>query len=168
MPPGIADRDADVWEPLLAVADAAGGDWPERARVAAVALVADAKGGSPSLGIRLLSDLRNVFGEHDALSNETILIALIEIEDAPWAELRGKPLDSRGLSNRLRPYGIKPKTVRIGDRTPKGYERAELWDAWQRYLPSSPIEPATTATTAADAPRESNPTEAEILSLIHI
>ncbi len=162
MPPGIADRDADVWEPLLAVADAAGGDWPERARVAAVALVADAKGGSPSLGIRLLSDLRNVFGEHDALSTETILIALIEIEDAPWAELRGKPLDSRGLSNRLRPYGIKPKTVRIGDRTPKGYERAELWDAWQRYLPSSPIEPATTATTAADAPRESNPTEAEI------
>lgn len=162
MPPGIADRDADVWEPLLAVADAAGGDWPERARVAAVALVADAKGGSPSLGIRLLSDLRNVFGEHDALSTETILTALIEIEDAPWAELRGKPLDSRGLSNRLRPYGIKPKTVRIGDRTPKGYERAELWDAWQRYLPSSPIEPATTATTAADAPRESNPTEAEI------
>ena len=30
MPAGIADRDADVWEPLLAIADAAGGDWPER------------------------------------------------------------------------------------------------------------------------------------------
>ena len=43
MPDGIADRDADVWEALLAVADAAGGDWPERARVAAVALVADSK-----------------------------------------------------------------------------------------------------------------------------
>ncbi|WP_254706431.1 bifunctional DNA primase/polymerase [Streptomyces lunaelactis] len=28
-----SDRPADVWEPLLAVADAAGGNWPERARV---------------------------------------------------------------------------------------------------------------------------------------
>jgi Protein of unknown function (DUF3631) len=38
MPPGIEDRNADVWEPLLAIADAIGGDWPERARVAAVSL----------------------------------------------------------------------------------------------------------------------------------
>ena len=28
MPEGIEDRNADVWEALLAVADAAGGDWP--------------------------------------------------------------------------------------------------------------------------------------------
>ena len=63
MPDGIEDRDADVWEPLLAVADAAGGDWPERARVAAVALVALSKESTPSLGIRLLADLRDVFGD---------------------------------------------------------------------------------------------------------
>ena len=37
-PEGIEDRDADVWEPLLAVAELAGGHWPERARVAAVPL----------------------------------------------------------------------------------------------------------------------------------
>ena len=29
MPDGVTDRPADVWEPLLAVADAAGGDWPD-------------------------------------------------------------------------------------------------------------------------------------------
>lgn len=28
MPEGVTDRPADVWEPLLAVADAAGGHWP--------------------------------------------------------------------------------------------------------------------------------------------
>lgn len=39
MPAGITDRAADAWEPLLAVADAAGGEWPERARQAAVVLV---------------------------------------------------------------------------------------------------------------------------------
>ena len=33
MPDGIEDRNADVWEPLLAIADLAGGEWPERARV---------------------------------------------------------------------------------------------------------------------------------------
>ena len=32
MPNGIRDRDADVWEALLAVADVAGRNWPERAR----------------------------------------------------------------------------------------------------------------------------------------
>ena len=40
LPKGVEDRDADVWEPLLTVAELAGGHWPERARVAAVAHVA--------------------------------------------------------------------------------------------------------------------------------
>lgn len=148
MPDGIADRDADVWEALLAVADAAGGDWPTRAREAAVALVASAKESTPSLGIRLLSDLRTIFGEHDHLATEYILNKLIEIEEAPWGDIRGKPLDARGLSNRLRPYGVESKTVRVGDRTPKGYQRADLLDAWARYLPSSPMGAATRATSA--------------------
>ena len=38
LPPGIEDRDADAWEPLLAVADEAGDDWPSRAREAPVYL----------------------------------------------------------------------------------------------------------------------------------
>ena len=38
LPPEIQDRDADVWEPLIFIADAVGGSWPERARVSAVSL----------------------------------------------------------------------------------------------------------------------------------
>ena len=57
MPDGIEDRDADVWEALLAVADVAGGDWPERARVALLRLLRT-QGSTPSLGVRLLADLR--------------------------------------------------------------------------------------------------------------
>ena len=152
MPTGIHDRDADVWEALLAVADAAGGRWPETARVAAVALVADAKQSTPSLGILLLSDLRNIFGNDDALSTETILSKLHVIEESPWCDLRGKPIDARGLSNRLRPYGIAPTTVRIGLATPKGYTRSSLWDAWARYLGSPPMGAATSATTATVKP----------------
>lgn len=154
IPDGIADRDADIWEPLLAVADAAGDHWPDTARVAAVAHVAAAKGGSPSLGIRLLTDLRTVFGEcAESLGTAQILSYLQEMEEAPWGDLRGRPLDARGLSRRLAEYQISPTTVRVGDKTPKGYKREAFYDAWARYLPQSqrdvgtpPEESATSAT----------------------
>jgi hypothetical protein len=148
MPAGITDRAADVWEALLAVADAAGGDWPERARVAAVALVADAKRETPSLRIRLLSDIRHVFGARDAISTEELIKCLCAIDESPWGDLRGKPIDARSLAHRLGTYGVKSKVVRIGDHTPRGYARTDLWDAWQRYLSVPPIDAATSATSA--------------------
>ncbi len=136
MPSGIADRDADVWEALLAVADAAGGRWPETARVAAVAHVADSKAGVPSLGIQLLADIRQVFGDADGIPTKTLLDKLIALEESPWGDLRGKPLSDRGLSNRLDKYGIKPTTIRVGAGTPRGYKREDFHDAWVRYLPN--------------------------------
>jgi hypothetical protein len=156
MPPGIADRPADVWEALLAVADAAGESWPERARVAAVALVADAVGDRGSLGVRLLEDLRKVFGEKPALSTVDILVALNSFEESPWGDLKGKPLDARRLANLLKPYGVASKNIRIGEDVAKGYASEDLHDPWQRYLnqdevaalPLSPKESATSATPA--------------------
>jgi hypothetical protein len=134
IPAGIADRDADVWEALLTVADLAGGDWPERARVAAVALVAATKEDTPSLGEMLLRDVRAVFGDAERLSTETILERLCGLDESPWGELRGKPLDARGLARRLGKYGVHPKVLRIGETTPRGYEAADLADPWSRYL----------------------------------
>lgn len=148
MPSGITDRNADVWEPLLAVADAAGGDWPEVARVAAVSLVADANAGVPSLGIQLLSDIREAFGDDDQIPTDALLEKLHRLEESPWSDLRGKPLDARGLSSRLRPYNIKPTTLRVGASTPKGYRREDLHDAWLRYLGPPAYISATSATTA--------------------
>jgi 5S rRNA maturation endonuclease (ribonuclease M5) len=135
MPAGIEDRNADVWEALFAVADTAGGDWPKLAREAAVALVAAGREEEPSLGIRLLGDLRTIFGKAEALFTKTILDGLHELEEAPWKDLKGKGLDSRGLALRLRQYGIRRKQVREGKQTSKGYTRADLADAWDRYLP---------------------------------
>lgn len=152
MPPGVEDRDADVWEALLAVADAAGGEWPARAREAAVALVADSKGSTPSLGVRLLSDLRNIFGGRDSLASEDILRKLAEMDEAPWADLRGKPIDSRKLAGLLRPYGVASKNVRLEQGVVKGYAREDLYDPWSRYLGPSPLERATPATGATANP----------------
>ena len=138
LPHGIQDRDADVWEPLMAVADAAGDEWPDQARVAAVTLVTLLREANPSLGVRLLADLRTVFEEAEAKSTAAILTALHDIDEAPWGDIRGKPLDDRGLARRLVRYGIKPKVIRIGEGTARGYVRADLHDAWDRYLGPSP------------------------------
>jgi hypothetical protein len=130
------------------VADAAGSDWPERARVAAVALVADSKRETPSLGIRLLSDLRHVFGDDDYISTEQIISKLTNMDEAPWADIGGKSMDSRSLANRLRRYDIKSRNVRIGTSIAKGYSRADLHEVWKRYLPPPAHGSATSATSA--------------------
>jgi hypothetical protein len=159
LPAGLTDRPADVWEPLIIVADVAGGDWPERARQAATALVVEQADSATTLGVRLLEDVRSVFEDTgaDRLSSKDLLDGLVALEEAPWGDLRGRPLDSRGLARRLKPYGVESRVVRIGEHTPRGYERSDFEDAWKRYLgegtvrsssSSTPQESATSATSA--------------------
>ena len=76
--------------------------WPDRARAAAVALVAISKESTPSLGVRLLADLRQIFGDVEALATETIIRRLHALDESTWLEIKGKPLNDRGLANRLR------------------------------------------------------------------
>ena len=154
MPAGIEDRAADVWEALLMVADAAGGDWPKVAREAAVALVALAKAAVPSLGVRLLSDLRAIWDGTDGMHTEVLLERLIAIEEAPWGDLRGKALEPRRLSRFLSEYEVKPHDVRAlvdgEEKNRKGYKREDLHDAWQRYLPATDAPVCTVCGEALD------------------
>jgi hypothetical protein len=133
MPSGIEDRDADVWEDLLAIAAAASDGWLKKARAAAVALVASARQSEPSLNVRLLTDIKTVFGANGNtafLPTEMLLHQLRSLPEAPWGDLKGKPLDAFGLARRLRQYEIRSKVGRVGDSTPHGYERASFVDAW--------------------------------------
>ncbi len=99
------------------------------------------------MGIRLLADLRMVFGQNDVMSTDTLLSLLHKIEEAPWSDLRGKALTDRGLAQRLRQYGVRSKVVRVGAATPRGYAREDFHDAWTRYLGPLPMEGATSATS---------------------
>lgn len=165
MPPGVEDRNADVWEALLAVADLAGGDWPTRARVTAVSLVTASSDRAGSLGVLLLRDLRTIFEEADRLPTETVLDRLHHLEEAPWSDLRGKPLDARGLSRRLAKYGVAPKVYREGDRTFRGYGTDELFDPWSRYLDTTTphAEPDTDVTdVTASQPEPASYTVTEV------
>lgn len=168
MPEGVEDRNADVWEPLIAVADLAGGVWPERSRVAAVSAVSDARAAnSESLGIRLLGDLRTVFSDRARMSTEDILSALNAMEDAPWGDLRGRELDARALARRLKRYDVAPRYMRIPDRDgpAKGYDAADLADPWSRYLP--PARPATGSTTSTSETKPAQ-TPADVDHVDHV
>ncbi|GAB2722230.1 DUF3631 domain-containing protein [Kitasatospora kifunensis] len=161
MPDGISDRPADVWEPLLAVADAAGGDWPERARAACVHLVTAAKANDKgSLGIRLLADLRDIFNGAERMLSTELLSKLAGLDDAPWADLDGKVITARALARMLGDYvtadndPIKPRNIKTGPKSSaKGYYATDLADAWLRYCPPRPprVQESATAATSATA-----------------
>ncbi|MGH3686943.1 MAG: DUF3631 domain-containing protein [Pseudonocardiaceae bacterium] len=152
MPKGVTDRPAEIWEPLLAIADTAGGHWPTTARNACRHFTLAAGPQITSIGIRLLADLQEVFTRAgtDRIITADILTALGELEESPWADLHGKPLDSRRLSKELARYGIKPKNLRLpAGGVVKGYRtdgEDGLADVWSRYLPG-----AATSATAATA-----------------
>jgi len=152
LPDGITDRSADVWEPLIAIADAAGGSWPERARVAAVALVALAQEREPGHGVRLLADIRDIFGTKTAMPTESMLEALLDLDESPWASgPGGKMLDARMMATLLSAFNIKSKSLRTGSRVVRGYERTSFEDPWERYLPSTaPETPEVTITDPED------------------
>ena len=69
------------------------------------------------------------------MTTTTILNALHDLPESPWNDLKGKPINDRGLAVRLRQYGIESKQVRIGEVTLKGYTRSDFFDVWRRYVP---------------------------------
>jgi Protein of unknown function (DUF3631) len=144
-PMPLEDRAADTWEPLIAIADLAGGDWPTRARSAATLMTtAEAQQEEDtSASVRLLGDLREVFGDDDALYSTTILDRLHKLEDSPWGDWYGRLLTTRDLARLLRPYQVRARNLREhGTGAPrKGYTRADLHEPWARYLPLHPLHP---------------------------
>jgi len=146
MPSTLRGRAADNWRHLLAIADLAGGDWPQRARQAAEKL---STGHSErSAGIMLLSDLRALFRERDIdrLSSAEIVGALETMEDRPWPEWKtGKPITVRQLATLLEPFSVTPNTIRIASGTSKGYLLKQFEEPFRRYLPDRSVTPSQPA-----------------------
>ncbi len=158
----LEDRAADTWEPLFAIAELAGGPWPERAAKAATEIT-NAEISTEveaSLGVRLLTDCRAIFthgmfpgAQHGVIASEELVKRLRAIDDAPWD---GFGLNTRGLSQRLEPYGIRPDRVRPDGRSGaqvRGYKLADFIDAFERYCPpvEDPTEDMSPPVTASPA-----------------
>jgi Protein of unknown function (DUF3631) len=137
MPAGLSDRAEDVWEPLLAIADLAGGDWPQRARCAAVALSGNRTDDEDSHRVQLLRDVRAIFMKRgiDEIGSTDLVFALNAIEESPWAGWsRGTGLSTHALAKQFKQFGIAPRHTRDGSA--RGYSLHQFEDAFSRYLPA--------------------------------
>jgi hypothetical protein len=138
----LSDRDQDIWATLFAVADAAGGSWPERARAAALAL-SHRDVGDDNIRVMLLADLqdpveRRADDSCEYIPTSDLIAHLGALEDRPWCAWGKKEerITPRGLARLLKPLGAKPDVRREkgADTTFRGYVLAELADAVLRYL----------------------------------
>ena len=145
VPDALPDRAADIWEPLLAIADAGGGSWPGRARTAAVALNAAPDDADESMNVRLLSDIRAILEQVDSgrIASVDLVHRLQHDEETPWDDR----LTPGRLALRLRSFGIRPHAIREGSDVFKGYQTEDFADAWDRYLAGTPQNIGHTVTT---------------------
>ena len=146
----VEDRAADTWEPLIAMADIAGGDWPDQAWEACIAMVAsDADADeNQSLGILLLADIRDIFADQARpfVSTGVLVEALRAVESSPWKDF---DFNARKLAYRLAPFGVKPKPDAKGNV--RGYRLEDLKDAFTRYLRQNPSNPSETTSEQAQS-----------------
>lgn len=140
MPEGLTPRAEDVWRGLIAVADQAGGEWPARARAAAVKLSAgqEARQDGP---VRLLAELQAVFGDSERMTTAEILAKLARLPESRHKPVKyGDTADlnrkSKALAEELEPFEVRPRTIRIKRGTARGYLREWLEPLWDRYLPA--------------------------------
>ena len=180
LPDELDDRAQDAYEPLLAIAELAGGVWSERARKTLVAL-RSALVDEDEIAVQLLDHIRDVFkksGHGDDDQREACNADAARRPRRPrgsavvtWHR-DGKPLSPSGLARLLRQFGIRPKTIRLSDTdTAKGYERDDFTDAWKRYTPqlpaSQPSQPSQPSSHAGFDPfsqpsQDDSVTDAEI------
>jgi putative DNA primase/helicase len=127
IPDALNDRAADNWRPLLAIADLAGGDWPQLARHACLTLSGEAV--EDSLGVMLLADCRSAFGD-DAVIRSADLVQLLTADpERPWAEYNrgGKPITQRQVARLLGAFCIISDTVHPPSLPQgKGYRRVDF------------------------------------------
>jgi len=138
VPESLDDRAQDNWRTLLAIADAAGGNWPKRARLAALSI---SLGRGDHVGARdqILGDCKGVIGDMKAISSAALRDGLLKLEERPWSEW-GKPprpLTQTVLAGLLKPYGIKSGNVRVNGEVLRGYTRADFEESWKRYVAGS-------------------------------
>ncbi|WP_329166564.1 DUF3631 domain-containing protein [Streptomyces sp. NBC_01717] len=138
----VEDRAADTWEPLVAVADLAGGQWPDLARAACQAMTkheVEQDQDNGGLSIRLLADIRRAFaaeGNLSAIRTGRLLDILNQDDESPWPGYTDKGLTPRGLQILLKHYGISAANRRFpGNVQARGFTRLQFADAWARYCP---------------------------------
>jgi putative DNA primase/helicase len=155
IPEGLNDRAADIWEPLFVLADLAGGDWPQKARQAALTLsgVEQTTNVMGGLLIDCLLILTNL--EIDRIFSRDLVQALNLLNGRPWRALtKGKPIDEYWLGRQLRPFGIHSQSIWVGKNSAKGYLKEDILEPARRYVSKADWEAYQDAYLVTDPPPE--------------
>lgn len=139
LPENLHDREQDNWEPLLAIAMVAGGEWLETATKAAL-LLSDGEGSTQTIGTEFLTDVYRVMQEKSgkSISTEGLIAALCTDKERRWATYdHGKPITAKQVAGILKEYGIRSKNVRVEKEkgVVKGFDESNFEDVFARYLP---------------------------------
>jgi 5S rRNA maturation endonuclease (ribonuclease M5) len=134
----LEDREADIWEPIFAIASIA---VPRRlAELKRIALSLSSEklqiDVDESLGIRLLADIRTVFAKlkGDRIITDGLLDRLRALPESNWAEL-----NAVRLARMLRPFKIAPRQLWYEDGNFRGYELEDFAASFETYLPPSKL-----------------------------
>jgi len=153
IPPSFHNRRRANWVPLLAIAEAGGGDWKTAGWKAARAIEAVADTFDPSIGVELLRAIKGAFEARgtDRITSAGLITDLIADETAPWATYnKGKQISQRQVAGLLKAYGIKPKVIRLDDgSTPRGYLLEWFTDVFDRFCTSSSAHPPFSSAMSA-------------------
>ncbi len=160
IPEGLYNRIADNWRPLFAIADAAGGEWPMKAR--AIAMRAAPSEEQTAIEM-LIADIWDLFDatSSDLIPSEDLVGKLIEKTDRPWPEFgkTGKPITQAKLARLLKQpgLGISPKPIRVTDdegheKQVRGYERSQFDDAFSRFVPEKGLPKCHSVTSSDETP----------------
>jgi putative DNA primase/helicase len=140
IPDNLNDRAADNWEPLLAIADAAGGEWQKIARIAAIK-ISGTENDIVSINVDLLISIKKIFDSRgiDKIPSAYLQNALCADKELPWATFNdGDQITLKQISNKLRNFGIRSKDIRPpNSKNVKGYEKKCFKDAFTRYVPTT-------------------------------
>jgi len=146
-------RARDNWRAFASIADEAGGDWPERVRLACVEL-SGVEASQRDDGVDMLRSIKAIFDDRfsDRIPSQDLLEKLNEMEDQKWPSFNDgqwaiKPAQ---VSELLSPFGIRPAQIWVGPHATRvqkrGYMKEWFEQSWARYLPAdvdeaSPVSP---------------------------
>jgi hypothetical protein len=132
-------RTADNWRVLLSIADSLGRGAEARAAIG----VLEKERPDEDYRVTLLQNIQTVFltSGIDRISSERLVVKLLsDFPQSLWNEWRGlkddhsaRRLKQTDVSLLLRPFGIRPKNMRIGDRIVRGYFRNDFEEVWHAY-----------------------------------
>ncbi len=149
------DRAEDNWLALMKVAEVLGGDWPDLAKSAAIALTGS-EDNSDDLSTMLLRDINEILQQRGwvkVIPSTTLCEELNKLSDRPWPSMRNdKGVSGHWLAHHLKPFELTPAKRRDGNSLTRGYSVEKFQGVFSRYVSESGAQSGTLAQTAVDQP----------------